>query len=105
MSDSGEATERALLANPSELRADILVKGQNRSGISGTAEFIDAVQPKVIVATSSDFPQNERIKDEWAAMVASRGIKLLRQDLTGAVRLLIYRDHWEARPYLSSEIC
>lgn len=104
MSDSGEATERALLANPSELRADILVKGQNRTGISGTAELIDAVEPKVIVATSSDFPENERIKAEWAALLTSRGIKLLRQDFTGAVRLLFYGDHWEARPYLSSEI-
>jgi len=58
----------------------------------------------MIIATSSDFPQNERIKAEWAALLTSRGIKLLRQDLTGAVRLLFYGDHWEARPYLSSEI-
>jgi ComEC/Rec2-related protein len=103
MSDSGEATERALLTNPSELRADVVIKGQHRSGISGTAEFLDAVRPQLIIATSRDFPENERLKEEWVAMVESRGIKLLRQDLTGAVRLLIFRDRWQAVPYLTSQ--
>lgn len=104
MSDSGEPTERALIANPSELRADLLIKGQHRSGISSAPEFVAAVQPQLIVATSRDFPENERIKDDWAAMVTSRGIKLFRQDLTGAVRLLIFRNGWEARPYLTSDV-
>jgi competence protein ComEC len=103
MSDSGEATERALLTNPSELRVDVVIKGQHRSGISGTAEFLDAVRPQLIIATSRDFPENERLKEEWVAMVESRGIKLLRQDLTGAVRLLIFRDRWQAVPYLTSQ--
>jgi beta-lactamase superfamily II metal-dependent hydrolase len=104
MSDSGEATERALLNNPSELRADILIKGQHRSGLSGTVQFLDAVQPKVIVATSRDFPENERIKDEWVTVIESRGIKLLRHDQTGAVRLLMFRDGFEARSYLTSDV-
>lgn len=104
MSDSGEATERALLQNAAELPADILIKGQNRSAISGTTEFLDAVHPQLIVATSRDFPENERIKQDWVEMVESRGIKLLRQDMSGAVRLLIFRDRWQARPYLTSEI-
>lgn len=104
MSDSGEPTERALLANPSELRSDIVIKGQHRSGISGTPEFFDAVRPQLVVATSRDFPESERLKDDWIAMLQSRGIKLLRQDLTGAVRLLVFRDGWQARPYLTSEV-
>jgi beta-lactamase superfamily II metal-dependent hydrolase len=103
MSDSGEATEHALLEQGASLRSDIVVKGQHHSGISGSAEFLDAVRPLAIVATSRDFPESERIPDNWAEMVRSRGIKLLRQDETGGVELNFFRDHWEATSYLTSE--
>ncbi|CAA9238377.1 MAG: hypothetical protein AVDCRST_MAG42-1550 [uncultured Chthoniobacterales bacterium] len=100
MSDSGEATERLLLASGEDLRSDILIKGQHHSGRSGSAHFIDAVQPQVIVASSPRFPENERLKADWAEMVTARGIKLLRQDETGAVTLRFHRDRWEAIPHL-----
>lgn len=101
MSDSGPPTERALVKQGVDLGSDILVKGQHTSGISGSAEFLERVRPQVIVATSPQFPENERLKEEWASEVAQRGIKLLRQDQTGAVALRIYRDRWEAIPFLS----
>ncbi|MEY2480651.1 MAG: competence protein ComEC [Verrucomicrobiota bacterium] len=104
MSDSGEATERVLLQHPAELRSDIIVKGQHHSGKSGSPEFLDAVQPVAIVATSRNFPQSEHIPDEWAEMVRERGIKLLRQDESGAVELKFFRDHWEAASYLNHDI-
>jgi competence protein ComEC len=103
MSDSGVATEEFLLKNYSDLRSDIVVKGQHYSGISGSEAFLDSVQPRAIVATSSDFPENERIKDEWVERVGARGIKLFRQDETGAVRIRIFRDRWEAKTYVTSE--
>ena len=103
MSDSGEATERALLASGADLRSDIIIKGQHHSGRSGLPEFLDRVQPHAIIASSPRFPENERVKDDWAAMVAERGIKLFRQDETGAVTLRFFRDRWEATPYLSGE--
>lgn len=102
MSDSGEATERVLLANGADLRADVIIKGQHRSGISGSPEFLDAVRPQAIIATSSDFPQNEQLKDDWIALLQQRGIRLFRQDQTGAVRLLMKRNgSLELLPYLS----
>jgi competence protein ComEC len=104
MSDSGETTERALLENGANLQTDVLIKGQHRSGLSGLPEFLDAVKPQLIIATSRDFPQTERIKDEWAEMVNARGIHLLRQDQAGAVQLRIFRNRVEARPYLGPEI-
>jgi beta-lactamase superfamily II metal-dependent hydrolase len=104
MSDSGETTERALLQNGANLQTDVLIKGQHRSGLSGLPEFLDAVKPQLIIATSRDFPESERIKDDWAEMVNARGIRLFRQDQTGAVQLRIFRNRVEARPYLGSEI-
>jgi ComEC/Rec2-related protein len=104
MSDSGEATEGALLDRGIDLRSDILIKGQHSSGNSGSAAFLDAVRPKLIVASSRDFPSSERLNDEWVEQVRARGIKLFRQDETGAVILRLGADEWEARAYLTGEI-
>ena len=103
MSDSGVATEEFLLKNHPNLRADIVVKGQHHSGFSGSDAFLGSVQPQVIVATSRDFPETERLKSDWIDGLAARGIKLFRQDETGAIRIRIFRDAWEAHSYVTSE--
>src|SRR5262249_18767426 len=56
MSDNGAEAEDALLTTGSDLQGDILVKGQHHSGISGSAPFLDAVRPRLIIATSTEFP-------------------------------------------------
>ena len=103
MSDCGDSTEKWLLGSRVDLRSDVLIKGQHYSGSSGSDNFLDAVQPRLIVATSRDFPQQERIRDEWAERVRARGIKLFRQDETGAIELRFAPDEWEARAYLTGE--
>jgi competence protein ComEC len=103
VSDSGQETESVLLLQPNDLRSDILIKGQQYSGESGSAAFLDAVQPQLIVATSVDFPARERIPDAWATIVRERGIELLRQDETGAVTLEFFRDRWRATTFLNHE--
>lgn len=103
MSDSGVATEEFLLKNHPELRADIIVKGQHHSGFSGSDAFLASVQPQAIVATSRDFPEYERVKNDWAEGVGARGIKLFRQDETGAVQIRVLQDAWEAKAYVTSE--
>jgi competence protein ComEC len=103
MSDSGYATEKALLDTGTDLRSDILIKGQHRSGQSGSAAFLDAVKPRLIVATSRDFPESERVRDEWAMGVRAQGIKLFRQDEIGAVELDFGERAWKARAYVTGE--
>jgi competence protein ComEC len=103
MSDSGVATERVLLRNYPDLRTDILIKGQHHSGDSGSPEFLDRVQPQAIIATSRDFPESERLKPEWVDAIHNRGIKLFRQDETGAVQIRLFRDGWEAKAYVTGE--
>jgi beta-lactamase superfamily II metal-dependent hydrolase len=104
VSDAGDATEKLLLESRADLRSDILIKGQHHSGHSGSDAFLDSVQPRLIVATSRDFPQQERISDQWAERVRARGIKLFRQDETGAVEVEIGKEQWQARAYLTGEI-
>jgi competence protein ComEC len=103
MSDSGYETENALIASGSDLRSDIVIKGQHHSGQSGSNAFLEAVRPRLIIATSRDFPEHERLNDEWAARVRARGIKLFRQDETGAVELRFAPEQWEARAYITGE--
>ena len=103
LSDSGTTTEDFLLKNYPDFRADLIIKGQHHSGISGSPAFLDAVRPQAIIATSRDFPENERIKGDWADAVRARGIKLFRQDETGAVQLRFFRDCWEANCYVTGE--
>jgi len=104
MSDSGLETERALLTYGLDLHSDIVVKGQHHSGQSGTDAFLDAVRPRLIIASSRDFPDYERISDEWVERVRARRIKLFRQDETGAVTLRFDHDGWKAQSYFTGEI-
>jgi len=103
MSDSGIETEQVLLASHTNLQSDIVIKGQHHSGQSGSGAFLDATRPRLIIATSRDFPVHERISDAWAEELQRRGIKLFRQDETGTVTLRFRRDSWEAQSYVTGE--
>ncbi len=103
-SDAGEEAETALLFAHEELESDILVKGQHHDAGSGTPEFLDAVRPKLIIASSVPSPAAENLAEGWASDVAQRGIKLFRQDQTGAVEIEFRNDEWKARSYLTGEI-
>lgn len=105
-SDAGFPTERWLEENapPQELRADILVKQIHAKDFSGTPEFLKAVGPALVVASSTAFPVQEKISEEWAAQVEALGIRLLRQDKAGAVRITLQRDGtWQAEPFLGGK--
>src|SRR5438309_5187962 len=102
-SDAGTNAEAALLEAGDNLQSDILIKGQHHSGGSGTAQFLEAVKPKVIIATSRPSPVAEQITEEWAKEMAQRGIKLFRQDETGAVEVQFGDEEWRARAYLTGE--
>ena len=103
MADSGVKTEEALLASHSNVRSDIIIKGQHHSGQSGSEAFLDAARPRLIIASSRDFPDHERINDMWAEELQKRGIKLFRQDETGAVTVRFHHDSWEAQSYVTGE--
>jgi competence protein ComEC len=103
MSDSGIKTEQALLASGLNLQSDIIIKGQHHSGESGSDAFLDATRPRLIIATSRDFPGYERISDAWVENIRKRGIKLVRQDEAGAVTLSFRQDSWEAQSYFTGE--
>lgn len=85
--DAGFITERWLLDHAADLRAEVLVRGQHGSDISGMMDFIAAVGPRAVVVACADFPEMARLSEEWVASVRERGIELYRQDESGAVRI------------------
>jgi len=105
-SDAGFLTENWLLENgpAEELRSDCWIKQMHAKDFSGTPDFLKAVGPVTLVASSTPFPPEEQVKEEWAAQVEALGIRLLRQDRTGAVRITLDRDGtWQAEPFLNPE--
>lgn len=101
LSDASFAVEQWLLENsPAELRCDILVKGRPRSGPSGDAAFLNAAAPKVVIASAADFPESEIFPPELEARLAGQGIRLFRQDRSGAVTIRIFPAHWEVCSFL-----
>ncbi len=102
-SDSGYVAERWLLEHAAheELQSDLLIKNRHAADLSATPEFLQAVAPKLIVASGTDFPPQETIPEAWAEAVEASGIRLLRQDQSGAVRVTVQADgSWEASPFM-----
>lgn len=101
MSDSGFSTEEWLLTHETALRADILIKGQHAKDLSGTEDFLAAVQPQVIVSNRPD--QFAKPNEEWAQMVAARGITLFQQENSGAVTIELRKSGWKARGFVNGQ--
>lgn len=103
-SDAGFPTEQWLLKHAREaLRCDILVRGRPRSGPSGDAAFLEAASPRVLVATAAPFPESEVLPPEFSQLLARRGIRLFRQDHTGAVTIRIFSTRWEVAAFLTPQ--
>jgi ComEC/Rec2-related protein len=104
LSDAGNATFQWLLENQSaEIPADIVILGRHHSGAPPEASFLRAVKPSLVVATAAGFPSNESIDDQWASMLERHGIRLFRQDRTGAVRIRVEKGSWAAEGFLNGE--
>jgi ComEC/Rec2-related protein len=100
VSDAGPATQEWLLANKrGELAADVLVAGRHRSGIPLDGSFLAAVNPALVVSTAGHFPANEPLTPEWCRMIRSSGVRLFRQDETGAVRIEIGAGRIQVRGF------
>ena len=94
MSASGFSTEEWLLQNEPDLRADLLVKGQHGSDLSGTPDFLARVKPAAIICASPGAGKEAQL-DEWSDSVRRLGVTLFRLDQSGAVHVAL--DHGEIR--------
>lgn len=88
-SDAGSQTERKLLASQRDLSADVIIAGSNDFDTNLSDEFLDAVDPWLILASHADFPAEEKLDPAMVAYWRSRGIHVFHQGETGGVTLRV----------------
>ena len=92
MSDAGFSTERWLMENETDLRADVIVAGWHSRDLSGTADFLACVAPLAVVCSRPPFGISEERLAEWENGVRACGAEAFRQDRCGAVRIEMRAD-------------
>ncbi|NDG71299.1 MAG: ComEC/Rec2 family competence protein [Proteobacteria bacterium] len=104
LSDAGPTTFEWLLQNQrSAIAANIVILGRHHSGAPPEASFLRAVNPSLVIAAAAGFPSNEPIDEEWASMVEGLGIRLFRQDRTGAAMIRLDKQGYAAKGFLNGE--
>lgn len=101
--DAGFETEQRLLDRGVDVQSDVWIMGRHQQDFTGSEEFIQAVGPRVVVASHRNYPVEERIPDRWAKRVEEMGIALWRQNETGAVAVEVTSKGLELRSYLDPD--
>ncbi|MEY3480043.1 MAG: hypothetical protein RIQ71_818 [Verrucomicrobiota bacterium] len=101
MSDSGAETEAALLRGDRDaLRADILVLGRHAGDIFATQDFLDAVQPRVVILAAPDPFAEGGNEPALRERLAATGAEIFHQELCGAVSLSFRGAHADISSHL-----
>jgi beta-lactamase superfamily II metal-dependent hydrolase len=97
LSDLGRSGQEALLERVPDLKADIVITGlPDRSEPLGDA-LLEAVRPKLIVVTDSEFPAPRRAGALLEQRLERQGVPVLYTRKAGAVTLSVRGGRWQAR--------
>jgi len=110
LSDLGRAGQDALLKSTSDLHADIVVAGLPAAGEPLCEALIDAIDPRVIIISDSEFPAAERASPKLRTRLAHRNIPTVYTREAGAVTLALRNNSWglslaNGQPTIRSEDC
>jgi competence protein ComEC len=97
VSDLGRPGQRALLDRSHDLRADIVVTGLPSASEALGDDFLEAVQPRVIIVADSEYPSMERARPELRERLAKRGVPVIYTRSSGAVTAELRGKHCELR--------
>jgi competence protein ComEC len=100
MSDAGATVEKHLLRDNADLRAQVIVKGQNGKEPSCTADFLDAVRPQTVVQVVNTSDTHHYPEPALRDRCAQRGITYLRTDDDGAVTIRLTKNGCEVKAFL-----
>lgn len=88
-SDAGIGIGTKLAESGKDITADVIITGKNRDGSSFGDEMLEAVGPRAIVASHSDFPLEERLDPRLTAYWRSLGIAVIDQGKAGGVTIRV----------------
>ena len=90
-SDIGFTAEQWLRKHTPDLHSDLLVKGWASQDISGTPDFLSAVQPQAVIHSAPPFGKAHEFK-AWGDELRARHVQVLDQQQHGAVKIEIHSD-------------
>lgn len=99
MNDAGFYTKQWLLEHVNDLQSEILVLGKNTHEEGVYMDFLRAVNPEAILATSHPFYYGEMRSYQWKKDIEKHA-KLYELSETGAVTLQVKDDHWNIETML-----
>jgi competence protein ComEC len=97
LSDLGRSGQRKLMEREPQLRADIVIAGLPTQDEPLGADLIQAVQPRVLVVASAEFPAQARAGRRLRDRLARLAIPVIYTGDVGAVTLTARRRAWELR--------
>jgi ComEC/Rec2-related protein len=101
-SDAGMGTELRMLDDLTDVAADVIIAGRHRSDISLCDRFLDAVNPRAIIASNASHPEGEAVPPASIAYWKSRGIQVIDQRESGGVTLRVdERGHLHIEGFLT----
>ena len=103
MSDAGATVEQRLLNGGEDVRAQLVLKGRHGAEPSGTAAFLDAVQPAVVVQCVNVQSSRRYAEPGLAERVQQCGGQLLRTDETGAVMIRLTKNGYTIHTCFAGE--
>ncbi|MBQ1418405.1 MAG: hypothetical protein IIY95_03230, partial [Firmicutes bacterium] len=90
--DMTDQTEQWLLADGSDVDADILKVAHHGSAYSSREDFVSAVNPRFAVISCGRNNSYGHPAERITAMLAEMGVEMLRTDLSGAVGVTLRKD-------------
>lgn len=87
LSDLGRAGQDALLDRNADLRADIVVAGLPDQNEPLAEALLDAIHPRLIILSDSEFPASRRASRALCERLRKRGIPVLCTSELGAVKI------------------
>jgi len=102
MSDAGATVERRLASSGRSLRCPILIKACHNAEPSGTEEFLDAVQPEVVVQIANRWPLSRNPDAALRERVERRGARWFCTEQHGAISIRLTPDGYWIRTCLEA---
>ena len=97
LSELGRPGQAALLERNPGLRADIVIAGIPTTGEPLSDPLLDALQPRLIIVTDSEFPVANRASLKLCERLERRNVPVVYTRAVGAVTIEFRRNVWELR--------
>ena len=95
LSDLGRAGQDVLLERQRDLRADIVIAGLPEKSEPLNEALLDAIHPRLIVITDSEFPAGRRARASLCERLARRGVPVVYTRETGAATISLRGGQWD----------